>query len=68
MAIDKARVHQQFPFTIRLIDRSREESDVQPVNVKIDPAANTTGMAIVRVEKLVKASYILHLSELTHRI
>jgi hypothetical protein len=37
-----------FPFTIRLVDRIRENSDVQPVNVKLDPGAKTTGMSMVR--------------------
>jgi len=67
LAKDRARLHQQFPFTIRLIDRTLEESVVQPVNVKIDPGANTTGMAVVRIEESVKTSHVLHLSELTHR-
>lgn len=65
LAQGRARVHQMFPFTIRLVDRIREESDVQPVNVKLDPGAKTTGMAVVRQDG--GHIQILHLSELTHR-
>jgi len=65
LARGRARVHKMFPFTIRLVDRIREDSDVQPVNVKIDPGAKTTGMAVVRQDG--GHIQILHLSELTHR-
>jgi 5-methylcytosine-specific restriction endonuclease McrA len=65
LAQGRARVHQMFPFTIRLVDRIREDSDVQPVNVKLDPGAKTTGMAVVRQDG--GHAQILHLSELTHR-
>jgi 5-methylcytosine-specific restriction endonuclease McrA len=65
LAKGRARVHKMFPFTIRLVDRTRENSDVQPVNVKIDPGAKTTGMAVVRQDG--GHVHILNLSELTHR-
>ncbi|MBI9090055.1 MAG: HNH endonuclease [Desulfobacterium sp.] len=65
LAKGRGRVHQMFPFTIRLIDRTREDSSVQPINVKIDPGAKTTGMALVWIEEGV--NHVLHLSELTHR-
>src|ERR1700751_5247086 len=42
----RARVYRLFPFTIQLIDRA--SGDVQPVLVKLDPGANTTGVAFVR--------------------
>ena len=62
----RARVHQLFPFTIRLVDRL--EGDTQPIILKIDPGATTTGFALNRAAKedLTKQT-TLHLAELTHR-
>ncbi|MFX1536473.1 MAG: RNA-guided endonuclease IscB [Promethearchaeota archaeon] len=40
-------VHRVAPFTIRLKDRLKEESAVQPLRVKIDPGANVTGLAVL---------------------
>lgn len=45
----RARVHKLMPFTIRLVDRTVEQSSLQPVELKLDPGYNGTGMAIVRV-------------------
>ena len=41
----RARVAGLHPFTIRLVDRTRGESEVQPVLVKIDPGSKETGIA-----------------------
>jgi hypothetical protein len=41
------------------------EAGRQPVALKMDPGAKTSGMAVVRVTP--KVQYGLHLSELTHR-
>ena len=38
----RARVHRLVPFTIRLVDRTVEESVVQPVRIRIDPGSKTT--------------------------
>ncbi|NCC04679.1 MAG: HNH endonuclease [Proteobacteria bacterium] len=59
----KAVVARRFPFTIRL--KERQSGAVQPVRVKIDPGAKTTGLAVVREGG--NGQYVLHLSELTHR-
>ncbi len=42
---------QAFPFTIRLKDRTAEESVIKPVRVKVDPGARFTGIAIVREDR-----------------
>jgi hypothetical protein len=59
----RAVVHKRFPFTIRLKDRVG--GDVQPVRVKIDPGATTSGMAVVRENGPVQ--HVLHLAEVQHR-
>jgi len=62
----RARVHQLFPFTIRLVDRL--EGDTQPIILKIDPGATTTGFALNRAAKEdLTNQTTLHLAELTHR-
>jgi 5-methylcytosine-specific restriction endonuclease McrA len=65
----RAVVHRVWPFTIRLKDRSREASQVQPVALKLDPGSKTTGMALVRIEQTQDGEmhHALHLAELTHR-
>jgi 5-methylcytosine-specific restriction endonuclease McrA len=61
----KARIHSMYPFVIRLVDRTAEESVLQPVRCKIDPGSKTTGIALVREGK--KQQNVLSLMELTHR-
>ena len=62
----RARIHQLFPFTIRLVDRL--EGDTQPIILKIDPGATTTGFALNRAAKEdLTNQTTLHLAELTHR-
>lgn len=65
----RAVVHRLWPFTIRLKDRSREGSQVQPMALKLDPGSKTTGMALVRIEQTQagEVHQALHLAELTHR-
>src|SRR5258708_16031154 len=65
----RAVVHRVCRFTIRLRDRSREASQLQPVALKLDPGPKTTGMALVRVEDTQQGEvhHALHLAELTHR-
>jgi 5-methylcytosine-specific restriction endonuclease McrA len=65
----RAVVHRLWPFTIRLKDRSREASQVQPVALKLDPGSKTSGMALVRVEQTQdgEVHHGLHLAELAHR-
>ena len=62
----RARVYRLFPFTIQLIDRA--SGDIQPVAIKLDPGANTTGVAIVRKDPNDSTRQsVLHLAEITHR-
>jgi len=61
----RARVARRYPFTIRLIDRTVEESVLQPVRIKIDPGSRTTGFAIVRED--MDETVVLALAELAHR-
>src|SRR2546421_1627634 len=42
----KAGVYRSFPFTI-ILKGAVEEPKVEPLRIKIDPGANTTGLAIV---------------------
>jgi len=65
----RAVVHRVWPFTIRLKDRSREASQVQPVALKLDPGSKTTGMALVRIEQTQEGEVhqAMHLAELAHR-
>lgn len=69
LAKDRARVHRLHPFTIRLTDRSLAETEVQPVAVKLDPGAGTTGVAVVRVEQgnADPTHHVLHLAQIEHR-
>jgi hypothetical protein len=61
----RARIHQLFPFTIRLLDRLK--GDTQPIILKIDPGATTTGFALNRAAKEdLTNQTTLHLAELTH--
>ncbi len=61
-----AVIDRRFPFTIRL--KGRTTGATQPVVVKIDPGAKTTGMAIVRIDNQnPNKHHVLFKAELTHR-
>ena len=70
-----ARVHRLIPFSIRLVDRTVNESILQPVTIKLDPGSKTTGMALVRESETVDEEtgeihttvHVLNLLELHHR-
>jgi hypothetical protein len=66
---ERAVVHRLVPFTIRLRDRSVEESTLQPVGLKVDPGSKTTGIALVREEQTAEGAvhHSLHLAHLEHR-
>lgn len=49
LAAGRARVHRQFPFAIRLIDRRLEGSVLQPMRLALDPGSKTTGVCLARV-------------------
>jgi 5-methylcytosine-specific restriction endonuclease McrA len=60
----KAVVVRCYPFVIRL-KHNPDQPGAQPIAIKIDPGANTTGKALVRLSGSVPV--VLHLAELTHR-
>lgn len=62
----RARVVKRFPFTIRLVDRLIENSDVQPVLVKFDPGSRETGIAVVRADGK-RRHHALFFIDLVHR-
>ena len=66
LASGRARVHHLRPFVIRLVDRSLADSNVQPVNLSLDPGSKHTGIAICR-QSDGNARHVLYLAELTHR-
>jgi 5-methylcytosine-specific restriction endonuclease McrA len=63
----RAVVHRRYPFTVRLKDRVG--GDVQPVRLKLDPGAQTTGVALVREadDDGDDGQHVLHLAEIAHR-
>lgn len=61
----RARIHSNFPFTIRLIDRTIKESILQSIRCKIDPGSVTTGIALVRENA--GEQIVISLIELRHR-
>ena len=62
----RAVIHRRFPLVIRLKDRAA--GAVQPVLVKLDPGARTTGVAVVRAEATnPRAQHVLVTAELEHR-
>jgi RRXRR protein len=54
----------RYPFITRL-KHNPVEPGTQPIAIKIDPGAKTTGIAFVRVSPAVH--HVLHLPEITHR-
>ena len=71
----RARIHKMLPFTIRVVDRLVEDSQLQPLEIKLDPGSKTTGVAVVRISVAVDAQtgevqkrvHVLNLFELIHR-
>ena len=61
----RARVHRLTPFVIRLVDRQRADSALQPLTLKTDPGSRYTGLALVRQQ--VGRVSVLSLMELVHR-
>ena len=75
LARGRARVNRLLPFSIRLVDRTVNESVLQPVRIKLVPGSRTSGIAVVResatldVEtgELHTTVQVLSLFELQHR-
>src|ERR1043166_8960890 len=61
LAKRRAIVHRRAPFTIRLKDRTVNESIVHPTRVKLDPGSKVTGFAVLQ------ESTMLVLGELVHK-
>ena len=62
----RARIHKLYPFSIRLVDRELEDSELQPVSLKLDPGSRTTGIAIIRVENE-EIAHPINFIDLKHR-
>src|SRR5260221_9576333 len=60
LARKRAVVHRFVPFTIRLKARTVEESQLQPIVLKIDPGSQTTGMALARIEQTEEGEAVHH--------
>ena len=60
----RAVVHKRYPFTIRLKDRTR--GDTQEMHLGIDPGSKTTGLALMR-ESDDGQRHVLCLFDLIHR-
>ncbi len=58
----RAAIYRRFPFTIVLKDRLAEECVVHPHAVKVDPGAQTTGLAVVN-----EVGRVVWAGELEHR-
>jgi len=67
LARGRARIHRLTPFTIRLVNRTVEQSVLQPVRIKLDPGSRTTGIALVRDGETGRTAHVLFLAELHHR-
>lgn len=76
LAAGRARVHRLIPFAIRLIDRTRDSCNVQPMRLSLDPGSKVTGLAVARVATQVQPEsgktkppvmHVAFLMELTHR-
>jgi 5-methylcytosine-specific restriction endonuclease McrA len=64
----RAVVHLRYPFAIRLKDVSRNNVELQPIRLKIDPGSKFTGLALVRENvKDNTDQTVLWLGELQHR-
>jgi 5-methylcytosine-specific restriction endonuclease McrA len=61
----KATVVKMYPFTIMVFNRTQDNSELQNIEVKIDPGSKTTGICISRTVD--KAVNVLNLFELEHR-
>lgn len=69
----KAVIHRIKPFVIRL--KTRTDGDKQPIRLKLDPGAKTSGICLVREKEIINSSTgevksavsVLHFAELQHK-
>jgi hypothetical protein len=59
----KAVVINMYPFVIRL--KFRDDGEIQPLKIKLDPGSKTTGIAVVREDD--GKTVVINLVELVHR-
>jgi len=62
----RAVVHRMEPFTIRLKDRTLEQSQTQPLRLKLVPGAKVTGSAVL-LEKGEDTASVIWLGEIHHK-
>ena len=62
----RAVIHKMEPFTIRLKDRTVEESKLQPLRLKLDPGSKETGIAILNEENP-DYGKVIYLGEIHHK-
>ena len=62
----RAVIHRMEPFTIRLKDRTAEESMLQPLRLKLDPGSRVTGMAALD-ESIPEHGKVIFLGEIHHK-
>ncbi len=60
----RAVIHRMEPFTIRLKDRTAQESKLQPLRLKLDPGSKTTGMAVMEDNG---SGRVIFLGEIKHK-
>jgi 5-methylcytosine-specific restriction endonuclease McrA len=58
----RAVVHRMEPFTIRLKDRAIDNSETEPLRLKLDPGSKTTGMAVMS-----ESGRVVFLGEVVHK-
>lgn len=55
----KAAVFRRYPFTI-ILKRAVPDADPEPCQIKLDPGSKTTGMALVKGEKVIWGGELAH--------
>ena len=61
----RAVIHKMAPFTIRLKDRTAQQSTFQPLRIKFDPGSQTTGVAIIL--EGAKGPKVIFFGEIAHK-
>jgi 5-methylcytosine-specific restriction endonuclease McrA len=64
----RAVVHKLAPFTIRLKDRVLEDSEVHPLQIKLDPGSSIPGVAVLRGDSVMFLGEIHHRTEIRDRL
>lgn len=75
LARGRARVHRLAPFVVRLVDRRLADSQLQNIQLKLDPGSRITGVALLRETQSIdqntgevqREGAVLSLLEIIHR-